>query len=196
MTEELTERFPILSRNVKTLPCTLTEEDFNTQAKDLAEACQEILAEEARQADTKAQLKARMTQLEACRNCLAIVVARREEMRRVQTQTYADLDKGQAIEVRTDNMKVLASRPLTDNERQQHLPLNDENAQGSDPLPFAPRLVHSADPAANVDPGQQPTDPEHAALDAQQAAEAQSPDASGAVDPMVVRDPLGDPLAE
>jgi cell pole-organizing protein PopZ len=125
---------PILTRGVKTLACKLTEDDFDERAKALAEVCQEIVAEESRGADVKAQLKARITQLEARRNELSIVVARREEMRQVGVETLADFDRGQAIEVRTDTLKILSQRPLTEGERQAHLPLAEE-PQPELPLP-------------------------------------------------------------
>jgi hypothetical protein len=170
------QALPILSRFQEHLACPLTDEEFADRAKALAETCQEIQAEESRAADIKAQLKARLTGLEARRNELSIVVGRREENRDVPVEMRADLDTGQALKVRTDTMKILSSRPLTDNERQQHLPLADENAQSDEAtLPL--------DGAAPPD--------QHAIAEALGIGDAMVP-----ADPMVVEDPLGDPLAE
>lgn len=123
--------FPMLSRLIKKLAVTLTEEEFDLRANDLAQVCQDIQTEEARAADVKAQLKARITQLQARQAELSSIVRRREEQRDVTCEVLADFDAGDAIEVRTDNMKILSRRPLTEKERQSHLPLEPEPAPGT-----------------------------------------------------------------
>lgn len=74
--------FPMLSRLIKKLAVTLTEEEFDLRANDLAQVCQDIQTEEARAADVKAQLKARITQLQARQAELSSIVRRREEIGR------------------------------------------------------------------------------------------------------------------
>lgn len=124
-------QFPVLSRTVKTLPVALTSDEFTNRAEGLAQVCQDIQAEEARANDVKAQLKARLTQLEGRRAELTIVVARKEEMRQIECEVRADFDNGEAIEFRTDDMRILSHRPLTEKERQSHLPLEPEPAPGT-----------------------------------------------------------------
>jgi hypothetical protein len=123
--------FPVLTRSIKTLPVALTSDEFTDRAEGLALVCQDIQTEEARANDVKAQLKARLTQLEGRRAELSSIVSRKEEMRQVECEVRADFDNGEAIEFRTDNMRLLSRRPLTEKERQSHLPLEPEPAPGT-----------------------------------------------------------------
>jgi hypothetical protein len=124
---------PILSRYTSTLPVKLTEEEAKERAKALAQLCQDITAEEARATDVKAQLKARLTQLEGRRSELSIIVAREEEMRPIACEVIADYENNKAIILRTDTGVILSVRPLTDTERQSRLPLEPEPAPGTKP---------------------------------------------------------------
>lgn len=172
------KNFPVLTKSIKTLSVKLTDDEFNDRAHALAEVCQEIQTEEKRATDQKTQMKARMTQLEARRSELTSIVAAGEEMRQVECKVFADFEHSQAVECRLDTMKILTARPLTDNERQTHLPLNDDhppepglplegqNGDGTEPQAVAP--AEQADPqpapetcaevAASVGPGS-PADP-------------------------------------
>jgi hypothetical protein len=132
-TEEKPTPMPILSRYTSTLPVKLTEDEFKERAEGLAQLCQDITAEESRAADVKAQLKARLTQLEGRRSELSIVVARKEEMRPVGCEVLADFENYKAIILRTDTGVIMSVRPLTDSERQSHLPLEPEPAPGTKP---------------------------------------------------------------
>ena len=123
--------FPVLSRSIKTLPVSLTADEFTDRAEGLAQICQDIQTEEARANDVKAQLKARLTQLEGRRAELTSIVSRKEEMRQIECEVRADFDNGEAIEFRTDNMRILSHRPLTEKERQSHLPLEPEPTPGT-----------------------------------------------------------------
>ena len=122
MTSRTTDRHA-LSAFTKSLPVRLTQDELLDRAAELAGVVEDYSTEEARQTDVKAQLKARLTELDAKRRQLAIVVARKEEYRDVRCEVLADLDRMLAHTMRTDTGEIVGSRPLTDEERQDGLPL-------------------------------------------------------------------------
>jgi hypothetical protein len=121
--------YPTLSTFTKPMPVALTDDEYMDRAKQLAACCQDIQAEEDRAKDIKEQLKARLSQLTSHRTDLSIAVSRREEMRPIEMVVLADYEAGEAITVRSDTVRVESRRPLTDAERQSHLPLLDESPE-------------------------------------------------------------------
>ena len=119
--------YPTLSMFTQQMPVPLTDDEYLDRAKQLAACCQDVQAEEDRAKDTKEQLKARLSQLVSHRTDLAITVARREEMRPIPMVVLADYEAGEALTVRSDTVSIVSRRPLTDSERQSHLPLIDES---------------------------------------------------------------------
>jgi hypothetical protein len=107
----------------KSLPVRLTLDEVLQKSADLAGTVQDYATEESRQADIKAQLRAKLTELDAKRTQLAIVVARKEEYRDVRCEVVADVETLLANITRTDTGEIVQSRPLTDSERQKALPL-------------------------------------------------------------------------
>lgn len=113
----------VINSYTKSLPVKLTQEELLSKSGELAGTVQDYATEERRQADVKAQLKARLTELDARRTQLAFVVARQEEERDVRCDVIADLNSLVANITRVDTGEVVQSRPLTDAERQDVLPL-------------------------------------------------------------------------
>ena len=111
----------------KSLPCALTEAEELARGRDLARVSEDIQTEETRQADLRAEMKARIAALEAERIRLASVVRRREEWRDVIVH---EIFSGTIVnQVRIDTGEEIATREMTESERQGLLPL-DETAAG------------------------------------------------------------------
>lgn len=108
---------------VRSLPCRLTEEELLKKGGELAATVQDIETEERRQMDQKATMKARMTEIEARRTQLAIAVSRREEDRDVQVDIFHDYQRGVVEDVRRDTGEVVFRRVMSEDERQQELPI-------------------------------------------------------------------------
>jgi hypothetical protein len=107
----------------KSLPVKLTQDELLQKSRELAGTVQDYATEESRQTDIKAQLKARLTELDAKRTQLAIVVARQEEYRDVRCEVVADPRTLMAHITRDDTGEVVETRRLTETERQDVLPL-------------------------------------------------------------------------
>lgn len=108
----------VLRTQARSLPCKLSDDEVMMAGLDLAGVVQDIAAEEDRQKDVKAQMKARLTELQSKRTQLAIKVSRREEFRDIQVQY--DINEGADIvtEKRLDTQEILIVRPARDDERQ------------------------------------------------------------------------------
>lgn len=117
------ERFVTLKKVTRNLPCRLTEGELLARADDLSVVVQETTAEEGRQTDVKAQMKARLTELDARKTRLAITIGRKEEYRDVEVEHLADLQAGTVSVIRTDTGESIETRPMTEQERQTSLPL-------------------------------------------------------------------------
>lgn len=114
----------ILKTETRFLPCKLTDEEWAQRASECATTTNDCETEEARQASVKAELKARMSELESKRKQLAEIVQRREEFRDVEVQHIGDATLRVQI-IRTDTGEVLGTRAMTEQERQEALPLED-----------------------------------------------------------------------
>jgi hypothetical protein len=115
----------ILETRTESLSTNLTDEEFMARARDLARANQNIEALEQRQTDMKAQMKVEMTSAEAEQGRLTLIVARKAELRDVEVLVLADLKTGIARYVRQDTGEEYRTRPLTVEERQEKLPLEE-----------------------------------------------------------------------
>jgi len=112
----------ITTRN---LPVALTDDEIRKAGDALAMACEDITSEEARAKEIKDDLKNRMSSLEAERNRLAVLVRRKEEYRQVEVDIWFDYQRGMVEEIRTDTGEQIKIRPMTDDERQQGLPMDE-----------------------------------------------------------------------
>ena len=108
------------------LACLLTANELREAGHDLATVVQDIAGEVDRQVDIKAQMKARLAELEAKKSQLAIKVSRREEHRDVEVTIATCYDDGVEIRTRTDSGEVISTRALRDDERQPRLPDGDD----------------------------------------------------------------------
>lgn len=113
---------------VRSLPCTLTDEELLKKGGELATAVQDIATEEGRQADIKASMKAKLAEIEARRTQLAIAVSRKEEHRDVEVEIWHDYQRTVVQEIRRDTGEIMSTRVMSDAERQQHLPMEPAHA--------------------------------------------------------------------
>lgn len=108
---------------VRSLPVRLFEEELLKKGTELAQTVQDIATEEDRQTDIKAQMKARLAELEGRRTNLAITISRREEHRDVEVDIFFDFQRGVVEDVRRDTGEAVSRRVMSESERQQHLPI-------------------------------------------------------------------------
>lgn len=113
---------------VRSLPCRLNDEELLKAGGDLATAVQDLATEEGRQADVKASMKAKVTEIEARRTQLAIKVSRKEEHRDVEVDIWFDYQRAVVQEIRRDTGEILGTRVMSDAERQQNLPMETAHA--------------------------------------------------------------------
>ena len=111
----------MIKSDTRSLPVKLREDELRERGDALASVIQDVNAEESRQVDVKAQLKARLSELEAKKTQLAIVISRREEFRDVLTETWHDYGRGVVYVLRTDTKEEIGSRGMTNEERQPRL---------------------------------------------------------------------------
>ena len=105
----------------ESLPCKLTPEERREAGEALAGVVQDVAAEGDRQTDIKAQMKARLTELEARKAQLAITISRGEEYRDVRVQDTPDYAAGTVHTVRMDTGECIRTRRLSEEERQQDM---------------------------------------------------------------------------
>ncbi len=120
MTSRRDVRIEKITRN---LPCRLTDVELKDFGRRLAVKCEDIAAEESRQKDQKSEMKARLDGMESERATLAIVVRRQEEQRDVECEETFDYELGKVTVTRTDTGEEIRVRPMSNEERQQPLPV-------------------------------------------------------------------------
>lgn len=108
----------VLKRGTETLPTELTKDELLAKAAELAEVHERLALEREAQKQTKADLKARLEELEQRRNELARVVQRKKEDRVVDIEIHANDGKGVVEYLRMDTGEVYTTRPLSADERQ------------------------------------------------------------------------------
>lgn len=112
-----------IEKVTKNLPCKLTEAELKEFGRKLAVKCEDIAAEESRQKDQKSEMKARLDGMESERSIFALVVRRQEEQRDVEVEELFDYEAGKVIQTRLDTGEEIRVRPMTNEERQQPLPV-------------------------------------------------------------------------
>lgn len=110
----------VLKVQTRTLPVRLNDNELRQRGDELAVTVQELSAEEDRQKNLKDQMKARISELQARQQKLALIVSRREEFRDVEVACEVVADN-MVREVRRDTGEVLLTRPFRDEERQYNM---------------------------------------------------------------------------
>ena len=114
----------VLQVTTRHLSVTLTEADILTHSRLLAATVREVAQEEAAQKEQKDNMKAKLSMLLAKITYESGLVHSGKEYREVEVEVR--MGNGVAEEVRTDTGEIILTRPLTDQERQQRLDLEEE----------------------------------------------------------------------
>lgn len=128
----------VSDRNVESLSCPLTDEEFSDRSSQLARVCEAIDNLEDAQKQQKAAMKAEQARLEADRSALAMAVRRKAETRDVQVSEFADDDSGFMLTIRADTGEIVRKRRLTMDERQIPLPMPDSGQVVGTPATVVP----------------------------------------------------------
>lgn len=110
-----------LERFTTELPCKLTDDELLKCGEQLGTVHQDIDAEKDRQTSVKAQMKARLTELESRATILSCKLTRKEEERSVEVEPEKDFRKAIYHEKRLDTGKFINERPLRADEYQEEL---------------------------------------------------------------------------
>lgn len=116
--------FKVVRTESRHLPVKLDDHELRERGDQLAAVIQDMNTEEKRQTDAKAGMKARLAELDAKKTQLAITIARHEEDRDITVDVIHRFDKFIVESVRQDTGEVVTSRPMTEIERQQTLPIH------------------------------------------------------------------------
>lgn len=108
-----------------TLPCALTDEEVLKFAGELANANKEVDRAIDEKKFLTQQATSKVKKAEAYRDEITSIVASRTEWREVTVNKVYDYEKGIVTETRTDTGEVIASRALSDEEKQTKL-IEDE----------------------------------------------------------------------
>lgn len=117
------DRFFEIKRTMRTLPCTLTQDEWIERARQLSRTGQDVVAEEQRQGSVKQALKDTLERLKSERSRLDLVVARNEEEREIEVVYMGDAERMRVSVTRADTGEVIEERPMSDQERQMTLPV-------------------------------------------------------------------------
>ena len=108
----------------KNLPVALTHDELRIMGQEMARGLQETAQEEAKQADIKASMKARLLEFQCRTMRLAATINSRTEYRDITVEVWPVGGNGYFVqEVRTDTGEIIAERQSTDEERQPALAL-------------------------------------------------------------------------
>lgn len=107
------------------LKCILTQDERNTLGDDLAQQYIDIQQLEEQKKSATSNFKAKIDAATADASQKARVLKDGYEMRDVEVETRYDASIGLAIIVRKDTGEIIKQRPLTQEERQQELELED-----------------------------------------------------------------------
>lgn len=124
MGKEMGDMLRLVRTETRFLPVKLDADELRDRGDKLAAVIQDLNAEENRQVDVKAQMKARLAELDSKKTQLAIVISRREENRDVAVDLFHDFDRLVIYTVRRDTGEELSTRRMTEEERQQPLPIS------------------------------------------------------------------------
>lgn len=113
----------IAKTETRVLPVKLNNDELRERGDSLAQVIQDLNTEERRQVDIKAQMKARLSELEARQTQLAITISRREEERDVTVDIYHDFERLKVETVRRDTGETIHRREMTQDELQRQLPV-------------------------------------------------------------------------
>lgn len=112
---------------IRNLECDLTDDELQVKHGELLRVLTEVETAEAEFSDVKAEWKGRLGELDSSRKRLQKELQRKKETRPVECREVHDDRRGQVTIIRCDTETQIESRPMTVEERQGDLPLEDED---------------------------------------------------------------------
>ena len=117
---------PEIKKTTQLLRCVLTPDETIAAGKELAEATSELKELEEEKSNIVANFKARSTEKEARITVLTNRIRSGYEYRNVECQTtYDSPEEGKKQTVRSDTGEITATEPMTEEEKQRNLPLEE-----------------------------------------------------------------------
>ena len=107
-----------IKTKTKKLPCKLTDAELQMAGTELASAVETMKAEKERQQEIKADMKAKLAELNGNISELATKVSHREELREVEVEIVLVPDSMLVQEVRLDTGEIVLTRKAEDDELQ------------------------------------------------------------------------------
>lgn len=114
-----------------TLKCVLTDDELQQKGAQLADAIDEVTRLEADLASIKTQFKAKIDGATAKANGLASTIRSKAEYRAVKCERVFDFKGGLVREFRLDTSEQTNVRQMTNDDRQQHLPLEERTVEAA-----------------------------------------------------------------
>ena len=102
----------------------LTDEELQSKGAELADAIDEQKRAEAELNEVKQQFKSRIDGAVCKAAGLASTIRAKSEYRTVKCERRFEFELGLVVERRCDTWERINERPMTDQDRQQHLPLD------------------------------------------------------------------------
>lgn len=121
---------PILERDRRPLKVALTAEEIRAASRRMGALFRQRTQEEAAFETTKKEHKARIDSLESEMARLGVILDTEQDERDVECVTKVNWDDGTAETIRCDTKERIATRPLTQAERQAELFRRDPNGRG------------------------------------------------------------------
>ena len=131
---------PTAHKEMRRLPCKLTQAEFNGKALEFAQLDEELDQLEAKRKAANEGYKDRIGGVNARRSELRRIVVKREEERDVQCTWHADWASKSMLLRRDDTGEVVQARTMTAEEVQQHFDFTPgekqlpEKGEGSETL--------------------------------------------------------------
>lgn len=114
-----------------TLKCVLTDDELQQKGAQLADAIDEVTRLNDEFTGVKQQFKAKIDGATAKSTGLASTIRSKAEYRAVKCERVFDFKGGVVVERRLDTLEITNRRNMTNDDRQQHLPLEDRTIVAS-----------------------------------------------------------------
>jgi len=117
---------PEIKKTTQLLRCILTPDETIAAGKELAEATSELKELEEEKSNIVANFKAKSTEKEARITVLTNKIRSGYEYRNVECETRYDTpEEGRKQTIRLDSNTITATEPMTEEEKQRNLPLEE-----------------------------------------------------------------------
>ncbi len=145
---------PVVTKEVKELPCLLTNEELADLSMTLAAKTMEVTELEERKKSVAADYKAKIDQLSADNNVVARKIGTKSELRKVECRWEYDWSAGKKTLFRTDTGEQIAQDFIKEHEMQTHF--DDLKKSGPETTVESEPVVDQPQPPVAAAPAQLP----------------------------------------